>query len=272
MVLFQHKEVDGINALVSSFRAARKIVFSNYFGVSEGYEYDVFTSENVLLIRKKEYHFYRLFFLCSDEKELQYILSDLKGYEYITNIPTRVPIDDKIELLKECGFEMIAEYNRYYNKSIQSAYEKLCKMSDSLSINEDYELVCPAKADDISQIWDLLNRNFSLYTDHIPNKNELSDMVTQQHVFVNKTHEGEVFGVHIFTTTNQLCYGNAWLDTKGYGILLSKNMIKYALEHNIKTINYWVRKGNNQVVRYHKMMGAVADGMSDYSFLKKNIS
>lgn len=272
MVLFEYKEVEKIHALVSAFGAARKIVFSNYYGVAEGYEYDVFTSENVLLIRKKEYHFYRLFFLCSDEIELQRVLSSLVCEEYVINIPTRLPIDDKIDFLNKCGFEMIAEYNRYYNKSIQSAYEKLCKMSDSLSINKDYELVCPAKVDEISQIWGLLNRNFSLYTDHIPNENELVDMVALQHVFVNKTHDGEIFGVHIFTTTKQLCYGNAWLDTKGYGILLSKNMIKYALEHNIKTINYWVRKGNKQVVRYHKMLGAVADGMSDYSFLKKNIS
>lgn len=272
MVQFNHKEVTEIDVLVAAFRAEHKITFANYYGIAKGYEYDVYTSENVLLIRKKEYHFYRLFFLCSDEVELQYILLGLMDGEYVINIPTRLPIDDKIDFLKKCGFEMIAEYNRYYNKSIQSAYEKMCKLSDSLSINEDYELVCPAKVDEISQIWDLLNHNFSLYTDHIPNKNELVDMLEQQHVFVNRTHDGEIFGVHIFTTTKQLCYGNAWLDTKGYGILLSKNMVKYALEHNIKTINYWVRKGNKQVIRYHKMMGAVADGMSDYSFLKKYIS
>lgn len=269
MVQFENVEFEEIAPIIVSFRKRNRIVFSNYFGVPPCVDLGMCVSNNTLLIRKKEYEAYRLFFMTSDLMDLKQMLSDCVGSFFVMNIPTREPIDDKIGLIKDCGFEFVAEYNRYFNKSIEKGYQKLETLSSSLTNDENHLLVCNAVEDDIIPIWKILDETFDLYTDHIPNEIELKEMVKQHHVFINKTCDGEIFGVHIFTPTNHLCYGNAWVDKKGYGVLLSKNMYRYALDHGIKTLNYWIRRGNNQVIKYHKMLGAVPDGLSDYSFIKK---
>lgn len=269
MVQFIKFNLQEVTSIVASFRGKNRPLFSNYYGLSDDVECELYQSNNTVLIRKKEYEAYRLFLLTSDEDDLRQLLNKINDGFYVMNIPTREPITERIEMFKECGFELVAEYNRYYNKSITEGYKKLSKLAASLTNDDNYELVCNAQENEILQIWNLLNDTFDLYTDHIPNTDELTNMVKQKHVFVNKTSDGEIFGVHIFTPTNHICYGNAWVDKKGFGILLSKNMYQYALEHDIKTINYWIRKGNNQVIKYHKMLGAVPDGLSDFSFIKK---
>ena len=92
-------------------------------------------------------------------------------------------------------------------------------------------------------------------------------MIRKRCCYVNR-FEGKVCGVNIFTPKKQVLYDNCRVDNKGLGPFLSKNMVQFALENGIKVINYWIERNNKMIIKYHRIMGAVADGLSDYSFLK----
>ncbi len=266
---FEYKQVKEILEIVSNFRNSYSIAFSNYYGLDNNFNYEVFKSEKTLMIRNKEHHFYRLYILSSDEKDLKNSLSELTGVEYVINIPIKQPIGDEvIQLLNESGFELIGEYYRYFNKSIEPAYSFLCKMANGLETDSNCELSQIARIDEIDQIEKLLRDNFSLYTDHLLDETELRDRIRQNTVYVNR-YNGEVCGVEIFTPTSRVCYSNAWIDKKGLGVFLSKEVYHYLIDHGIKVLNFWVSSTNKPAIKYYKKLGCVPDGLIDYSFLKK---
>ena len=267
MIEFKFIENRELASAIATFRTSSNKVVSNFFGLTN-HCHELGSTQDSLIIRKKESGFYRLYYLTKNESELLDVLSGINDGEYVVNIPTKTPIDVRESFLSECGFELIGEYSRFYNRSISDAFNKLSKLSDGIEVVENCELAQFATEDDQPQIMALLKENFSVYTDHLPEDIELAEMIEKKHVFVNR-YEGKVCGVEIFTPTSQVCYGNAWIDTKGLGVFLSLEVYRYLMNNNIKVMNFWVNNANKKVIKYHKLLGSVPDGLMDYSFLKK---
>ena len=136
-----------------------------------------------------------------------------------------------------------------------------------MTFDDRYDIAVWAEEKDVQPIMMLLREGFSLYTDHLPDEQEITLKVLSHHVIVNR-FEDKVTGVQIFTPTKHVCYGNVWIDKNGLGVFLSKAVFRYLLDNGIGTLNYWVKSTNKKVIKYHKMNGAVEDGLIDYSFLK----
>ena len=264
--MFVLKDHDEIESIIAAFRTQHPLCFSNYYGLSDGDEYELNSFPSTILLRKKEHELYRVFFLTANNEELVSILNELPKKNYIFNIPSKQPIESEISMFASCGFVLIEEYNRYYIPNFQETYDKVTKFVNAFD-EEDYQLALVANASDSSQILDLFSKTFSLNMDHVPTIDELKKMIAERTVFVNKTKEGEIFGVEIISIQGKKCYGNIRVDTKGMGIFLEKKIFDYMLEKGIKYHYFWIRKTNKQVVRYHKMLGAKWDGLSDYSFV-----
>lgn len=267
MIEFKFIENRELASAIATFRTSSNKVVSNFFGLTN-HCHELGSTQDSLIIRKKESGFYRLYYLTKNESELLDVLSGINDGEYVVNIPTKTPIDGGGFFLNECGFELIGEYSRFYNRSIGEAFNKLSKLSEGIEIVENCELAQYALACDQPQIMDLLRENFSVYTDHLPEDVELTEMIEKKHVLINR-YDGNVCGVEIFTPTSQVCYGNVWIDTKGLGVFLSLEVYRYLISNNIKVMNFWVNNANKKVIKYHKMLGSVPDGLIDYSFLKK---
>jgi hypothetical protein len=252
-IRFQKATTNEIRVAPSELMKKGRMLFNNYYGVNENDDCDIFFSDNTLLIRKKEFHFYRLYVMSLDETDLSMLLNGLCGEEYVLNIPSRKPIDDWDALLKKCGFEFLDVYSRYYNNNIKT----FPTVVDSFAI-----------IDEISDIASLLYENFSLYTDHLPTKNELEQMIANRQIITDHK-DGKVCGVLIYTIMGNKGYQNAWIDTGDNALELLFKVKSIFIERGIKYCYYWIKDSNKDVIKIHTMMGGCPDGLKDYTYLKK---
>jgi len=226
---------------------------SNFFGVGEG-EYGLFESANTLLIRKKESGFYRTYLLSSDINELHGLLSALESKQYVFNIPSKKGIDDWNVVFQKAGYTNIGVYNRYYTTKIK--YRKSAK--------GDF-----ATQDDIAYLEALLTNNFSVFTDYLPTQEELGKMIDNKQVLVSRGEDGKVLGLLIYTLEGKKCYFNVWIDNSGNGLFLLYKAYNIVVDNNIGYVYFWVKSTNYDVIKLHITMGAKADGLVDYTFIKQ---
>lgn len=252
-IMFQKSTPKEIQIIVSDFMKRGRMLYNNYYGLNDDDECDYYISDHSLLVRKKEFHFYRLYVMSLDESDLLLLLKGLYGAEYAINIPSKTSIDNWDSLLRESGFEFLDVYSRYYNNNIKT----FPTVIDSF-----------AASDEIDDIASLLYDNFSLYTDHLPTRKELEQMVANRQIITD--HQGnKVCGVLIYTITGNKGYQNAWIDKGENGLGLLFKVKSIFIERGIKYCYYWIKDTNKSVIKMHTMMGGRPDGLKDYSYLKK---
>ncbi len=245
-----------LQQIVYAFNKEHRLKYNNFFGPTVFFSYAVYQSDHCLLIRCKEFHFYRLFVVSDDSEQLILLLSQLSGYEYVINIPTKSGIEPWLIILEKSGFEHYETYSRYYYH-----------VNDKRRPVEDIEFAKPSEKEDISV---LLYENFNKYTDHLPSLDELQTMIEQKAILVDHDKNGKVCGVNIFTIKGRTAYGNAWIDKGENAIglyLASKNIY---VDRGVKFSYFWVRDSNTKVAKMHLKSGAKLDGLKDYTFIKRN--
>lgn len=242
-----------IKNVISDFKDSHKILFSNYYGVNELENFEILKTDLSILIRKKEHDFYRLFLLSADEKDLIIILQALQEDTYVLNIPTKKGVEDWQNILALSGFSFLAQYDRYYNKQIEYRESEV----------GDY-----AVEEDAPEIMNLLYSNdFSIYTDYLPTKERLSQMICNKQVLANKV-DGHILGVLIYTIEGKKCYLNIWIDRSKDGLYLLFDAYNIMVEKGIGLAYFWVKSTNKKIIKLHKLTGAISDGLSDYSYIK----
>jgi hypothetical protein len=251
---FNHITSAEIKEIVSDFKNSQQTLFSNYFGLKEDDVCEILKTDHTIMLRKKEHDFYRLFLLSSDEAELTSLLDNLQGCTYVVNIPTKKALGRWQDVMEGSGFEFLAQYDRYYNKEIEY---------------RESEIGTYAEEEDADAIMRLLYVDeFSIYTDYLPTKEELIQMIRNKQVLVNKTDLG-VLGVLIFTIEGKKCYLNIWIDRTQNGLFLLFDAYNIMQENGITLSYFWVKSTNKKIIKIHKLTGAVADGLSDYSYIKR---
>lgn len=247
---------EAIERLIDDWKIDHKPILSNYYGLEEGYEYGYIKNNNYIIIRKAEGSFYRMYLLTTDVEVARTVLSELSGEDYVINIPSRKPIDDWNDLLIKSGFEYYETYSRISNP-------KIATMKKRPTAIEEF-----AKPSDLDDIIELLSENFSLYTAHLPSREKMLHLIEEQQIFVDRYENGKVCGVNIFEIKAPVGYGVAWIDKGEYGLDLQLNMFNKFIDHGVKRLVGWVRDSNVKVVKMHMRMGAVSDGLKDYTFTK----
>lgn len=256
MIEFAKINSSDIQETISQTLKGQKIILSNYYGIGQNDICDISTFKHTVIIRKHEYDFYRAYIQTSDFDEATQLLSDLTDNKYVFNIPSKKPIDDWKQLFHASCYENIGVYNRYFNTNIKarkSAKGEFASVSDVHSIDN------------------LLKSHFSIYTDYLPSVNQLTDMAQNNQIIASQNDNGEVVGVLIYTLEGKKCYLNAWIDISGNGLFLLYKAYNIAVENNIGYVYFWVNSTNYDVIRLHQMMGAKADGLVDYTFMKREL-
>ena len=193
------------------------LLYNNYFGLALDEHVEVESAVNTLLIRKKEFDFYRLYVISRDEDELESMLSSLKGNVYVINIPSKTRITNWDNLLTRTGFSFLDVYSRYYNNNIKSFPSTI----DTFAREEDLE-----------DIASLLYNNFSIYTDHLPERDELLMMISNKQI-ITDYKDGRVCGVLIFTIRGNKGYQNAWIDLGDNALALLFKVKSIFIEHRV---------------------------------------
>lgn len=251
--MFQPTTLKDIQITRANLIKKGKLLYNNYYGVEADAECDIFKTENTILIRKKEFHFYRLFIMSIDKNELGTLLISLSGNEYTINIPSRKPIPEWDSLLSACGFETLDTYSRYMNDHIRTYPTNI----DTFATH-----------DEIDAIADLLYSHFSLYTDHLPSRKELQKMVANHQVITDHM-DGKVCGTMIYTIIGNKGYQNAWIDNGENGLAMLFKVKSLFLERGVNYCYYWINDNNKPVIKMHSIMGGKPDGLKDYNYLKR---
>lgn len=247
-------ENDLIIEKVSSLKQKGVILFSNYYGAKDNCHYEILEGQYTIVLRCKEYDYYRIYLVTTDNDDLIQTLSCCEDSEYVINIPSKGSINQWDEILRKVGFTQIAEYRRYYNNK-KIVYRKS-------AIGEF------ARHDENSQIRNILNEIFSKYTDTIPSEKELRRLIDNKQVLVSHEENGNVCGVLIFCFEGKKCYFRIWVDKGNTGLFLLYKAYNIVVEQNINYVYFWVNSTNKDVIRLHTLMGAQSDGLSDYTYIK----
>lgn len=252
---YKKNSKEEIEKLVDDWKATHKPALSNFYGLTAGFDYSYQMTDNTIVIRKQEGDFYRLFVLTTEPSELEENFIVLEG-ENVINIPSRKPIDDWENVLKNSGFEYYSTYSRYCNTKIAT----MKKHKTTLNIH--------ATVEHTDEIYQLLTETFSPYTGHLPSKKELEEMIINNQVLVDKYPDGRVCGVNIHTIIGVTGYGNAWLDKGEHAVELLLDMYNEMIDKGVKRHTFWVNDENIGVAKMHIHMGAKPDGLKDYTFIK----
>lgn len=242
-----------LNVKLPVFKRDNKPVYYNFYGADLQGKYEIIETATTILVRKIEEGFYRLYICSTNHDELLKFLLLLDNNKYVLNIPTKKGTDSWDALLEESGFEPYAKYDRYYNTQIEK---------------RESDIGVTAESDDVDGIMNLIYCDeFSVYTDYLPSKSDILEMISNNQVIVNKK-DNQVKGVIIYTIEGRKCYLNLWIDRSGEGLYLLFDVYNIMIEKGLKYAYFWAKSTNKKVIKIHKLTGAVPDGTSDYTFIK----
>jgi len=230
--------------------------YSNYFG--QAFEPDdwYLETEHTFILAKPVDDFFRLFLSSDDREEVVALLKVMEGINVI-NLPSKREIVEWYQLMADAGYENIGIYERYfYTKFRPGGTLDQIKFAQSEQVEEIYDLLYGYEG-------------FSPYTDYLPSKDELSQLIKEQFVIVNELSE-QVVGTYLFQIDGKKCYLRAWIDKSPVdGFKLIFNMHTIMREKGITYAYLWVNSENKRVKSIHQFLGAKPDGLKDYTFIKR---
>ena len=238
---------------------SRRAVFSNYFGqiFEENDEY--FETNNTFVLAKPVRDFHRIYVASSDKKELVEIMSNLKRTNVI-NFPTKGNIQDIEAIMVESGYERIGIYDRFtYNVKDMTESDVTSKIEF-------------AQACDGEIIYNLYSswKDFNPYTDWLPTYEELEEFIENKSVIINRRND-TISGVNICPIIGAIMNLRLIIDVSGGGIKLMNAMFDTARDKGIKRCQWWVNSQNTRAVNFYKYLGAISDGLKDYTYIKRNL-
>lgn len=239
-----------IGNLINEFSAG-KHKWQNYFGIDLTDTEAVHIGDNLFL--KKRYDgFSRIYVMANDESVLTDYLLNLPC-NHVINVPSRVGIDTWTPVLVKTKFRHVATYSRY----VYSNYRK----------GNDKNLAF-ATVEDLEHINNELHHFFSPLTGHLPNTEELAEMIEEKRIVVNRNTEGKVDGALCYKIKGKKAELPFWFDRGGDGLSLLFKVFYLCHCAEVRQIVFWVNDENANTISIHKMLGAKADGLVDYIFNK----
>ncbi len=223
--------------------------FSNYFGIDiDGVRY--YGNEENLFLLKPYDGFNRVYMMANNEELIKQVMKSLPTNSCI-NIPSKKGIESWIPLLEKAGYKQIATYRRYGYINYRKGNNK----------NLDF-----AKTSDLSVIETELHSFFSPLTGHLPNKEELSKMIEDKQIVVNRDLDGYVIGALCYQIKGKKAELPFWFDKGGDGLTLLFNVFYLCHQAEVRQIVFWVNDINTNTIAIHSMLGAKEDGLVDYIF------
>jgi len=250
-IVFEEFGMDCLKSIVDK-ACIKKHTFTNYFGIELNNVKWYGDDENLFIVKQFE-GYSRVYLMANDEKIIKNILSSLP-LDSCINIPSKNGIDNWLPLLTGSGFKQIATYQRYGYINYRKGNDKNLMF---------------AEKDDISIIDKELHYFFSPLTGHLPNLDELSLMIDEKQIVVNRDDTGVLNGALCFKVKGKKAELPFWFDRTGDGLSLLFKVFYLCHQADVRQIIFWVNDVNQNTIAIHKMLGAKEDGLIDYVFNKE---
>lgn len=257
MIKFSQAENCVIRAKINDWLDNHKPSYSNFFGLDDNRKYELFMADNSVLIRMKEFDFFRLYLLSDNTDEVVSLLGDLKDAIYVFNLPTKKPFDEWDELLKASGFEYYETYTKY-NMDLSTKQITPIDHVENASIDESDEIL------------ELLMEGLPVFTAHLPEKQSLVRLIIENKVRVTHDEDGKISGVCISYVLGSTAFGDAWVNKGEHGLDLLMDMYNGFINNGAKRYLFWVRDSNTKVKKMYIRSGAISLGIKDYTYVRYN--
>lgn len=230
-------------------------LFNNFFGI-ELNDVECAQINNSICIRKRYDGYNRIYVIAETKKDLQEIIASLEVYDTI-NIPSKTDINDWDSILSASDCIKIATYHRYVYKELPT---------------RDVPYPDFAIMEDLGRIHTRLFELFSPVTGHLPDKKQLSFLIKNKNILVNRDADGNVNGALCFTATGKKGDLPFWYDDNAdmKGLYLLYNAFSIFKNNNVRFVHLWINDSNKKAIKIHKLIGAVPDGLIDNIYCNKN--
>lgn len=250
-IIFEELDLDSLKNVIDN-ACIKKHAFNNYFGIDLSNVKCYGNEENLFIVKRFD-GYCRVYIMANDKELIKEVLKSLP-YNSCINIPSKKEIDTWLPLLSEGGMKQIATYQRYGYVNYRKGNDKNLKF---------------AEKEDLYVIEKELYHFFSPLTGHLPNIVELSKMIDEKQIVVNRDSEGILKGALCFQIKGKKAELPFWFDRTGDGLSLLFNVFFLCHQAGVRQIVFWVNDENTSTIAIHKMLGAREDGLIDYMFIKE---
>lgn len=237
---------------IESFSSVQDKVLANM--------YDVVSLNPVVLIEKYSTYNRLFYFLTGNENAevFENLQKKLDVYEHIyADFTTKSVLLNEDSFFEKASFSPYRIYARKNVKKTDKRYKELLPVS--LAKNEDSNVIN-----------DLLCSTFDMMSDHIPQLDELRDLLKKNEVLKVEI-QGNLAGVLLFHDCGVQSYARCLCVVPEFqnGFIGYSLLAKYFnshLESDAKNFYLWVDEKNDAVRKLHDSFGYRADGLKNYVF------
>ncbi|MDO5154437.1 MAG: hypothetical protein Q4D51_00585 [Eubacteriales bacterium] len=225
---------------------------------------DVVYDDSIVVIVDKRKSFLQIYYFL-DEYDIDFInweeiKNRLTTYKDIVINVVGKNISEKNIVAEKLGFSF---YKKYVRKQfINKEKKKYRELMDVLIANQK----------DCEKIYDMLYSSFDVLSDDLVNKEELKDMINQNHVLKIEI-QNEIQGVFLYEDTGVRSYARAICIAEKYrnNVLGYSLFAKYNNLHvdSTKIFSLWVDQANDDVLKLHNTFGYVEDGLENYIYVRE---
>ena len=179
------------------------------------------------------------------KKDNSILVTDIIGLE-----------EQTLEIQKEfenCDFEL------------RLSLQRMLKIGVDENNRKDNENVVIASEKDLEDILDILQSNFDIYAEQIPEREELQDFINKKLIYLYKI-EDEIAGLMIFELFPSSFYLRYWYTSTKYrnrGIASSLYKKAMFISGNIKRQMLWVVQDNKNAIERYEHYGFKKDKLID---------
>ena len=160
-------------------------------------------------------------------------------------------------VFEELGFK---PFRKYVRKSVVNSDMKIRRMMDTEF----------AVLDDMNDILKMLNDNFDIMADHIPDEVELSELIKKKQV-LNISIKNTIAGTLLFEDTGKRSYARALCVSPDYqnSFVGYSLLADYFIRHDTdktRLFYLWVDEANINVKKLHDRFGYRYDGLNNFIF------
>lgn len=244
-------ENDNLKAIIDDFSSIRH-TFNNYYGIDLNGVECIVEADNLFLI-KRFIGYNRLYMIANDSSVVIEVLRMIPSNTVI-NIPSRTEPFVWDALFKDSRIEPLAKYHRLNYTNYRKGNNK----------NLEY-----ANESDTHIIIGQLNDFFSPLTGHLPSTDELTKMINNKTIIVNRDEQNQISGAISCQIIGKKAELTFWYDYADNGLSLLYNVFFVCHEKEVRIITFWVNDENANTIGIHEMLGAKKDGLTDYIYIKK---
>lgn len=249
-------KLNAIQRAIEIFKNRPK--FTNLFVSFD--EFNKIINEAQILVRGnncflliKHNGFYKFYYLVDSLADLK----NLDAFFRLINEPIVAEVISKDiisdDFFKGINFEPYKVYSRY-------------KCMPKNKTTTDIET---ANLNDVSEILSILNEYFDPLSDHIPDCDEITNLIKKQSIFVIR-RDGIIAGVAIYELKQKICYFRLNCVRKEFqnGFIGYKLGIAVTRSLDVDVFYTWIDDSNARAIRLDASWGFKPDGLKDYIFIK----